>query len=199
MKLALFVTVAGATLATTSPASSRVVEYNLDKAGIEIAAQDQGIEGPFSDPPDVTSLPFTLENAAAADHSVKIVSIYCQAYKVENPISALMRHLLPATASAAPRFTLRLTKGSTLLRCLGTGEFKSICKNEVKLSAEASFKLADGNPVNLPISVSVEREGRVGGFCGNMARYTAIVSREAGIELLKKASTAYQQSTGSTQ
>lgn len=185
--------VAGVTLATASPSSSRVVDYNLDKAAIESAAQDQGIQGPFSDLPDAAAYPFTLENAAAADHMVKIVSIYCQAYKMDNPISALMQHLLPSTPAGVSGPALRVTKGSTLLRCLGSGEFKNICKNEVKLSAELRFQLADGTPVTRPISVNVEREGRVGGFCGNMARYTAIVSREAGIELLNKASAAYRE------
>lgn len=189
---------AGVTLAAASPAASRVVEYNLDKAAIESAALDQGIDGPFSDAPDPTSFPFSIETSSAADHSAKIVSIYCQAYKMENPISALMQHLLPAASPSTSRPVLRLTKGSTLLRCLGSGEFKNICKNEVKLSAELDFKSADGTPVTLPVSASVERNGRVGGFCGNMARYTAIVSREAGIELLNKARAVYQQSTATT-
>lgn len=195
MKPWLYVTVASATLAAASPAGSRVVDYSLDKAAIESAAQDQGIQGPFSDAPDPASLPIALENASAADHTAKIVSLSCQAYKMENPISALMQRLLPSPPPEPARLTLRLTSGSTLLRCLRTGEFKGICKNEVKLSAEVRIQLADGSSITRPISTSVEREGRVGGFCGNMARYTAIVSREAGIELLKKASALYQETT----
>lgn len=195
MKPWLFMTVAGLTLAAASPASSRIVDYSLDKAAIEAAAQDQGIQGPFSDPPDTASLPFTVEDATAADHGVKVVSIYCQAYKVENPVSALLQRLLPPPPAAAPPATLRLIKGSTLLRCLGTGEFKSICKNEVRISAELRLKLADGTVVTRPVLADVEREGRVGGFCGNMARYTAIVGREAGIELLGKALAAYREMT----
>ncbi|WP_336963973.1 hypothetical protein [Sphingobium aquiterrae] len=191
---------AGVMLAATAPASARVVDYGLDKTAIEAAAQDQGIEGPFSDTPAPPLYPVTLTEPTAANHIVKVVSIYCQAYKVENPVSALLLQLLaapPAAPSPMPAatsgLTLHMVKGSTLLRCLGTGEFKNICKNEVKLSAQAQFAAADGSTTTLPLTVSVEREGRVGGFCGNMARYTGIVSREAAIALIAKARTAYEE------
>ncbi|WP_336971795.1 hypothetical protein [Sphingobium aromaticiconvertens] len=188
--------VASAMLAPFAPAHARTVDYSLDKPAIEAAALDQGIEGPFSDAPALGTLPLTLENPTAADHSVKIVSVYCQAYKMDNPVAALMSQLLPpAPMSASATPTLRLIRGSTLLRCLGNGEFKNICKNEVKLTAELRFQTADGATTMRPIVASVEREGRVGGFCGNMARYTAIVSREAGIELIRKASAIYAQAS----
>ena len=188
--------VASAMLAPAAPALARTVDYSLDKPAIEAAALDQGIEGPFSDPPALGTPPLTLENSTAADHSVKIVSVYCQAYKMDNPISTLMSQLLPPAPTPAPSTPmLRLIRGSTLLRCLGNGEFKNICKNEVKLTAELRFPAADGTTTVRPIVASVEREGRVGGFCGNMARYTAIVGREAGIELLRKASAIYAEAS----
>lgn len=187
---------ASAMLAPAVPAIARTVDYTIDKPAIEAAALDQGIEGPFSDTPVPGALPITLENPTGADHNVKIVSVYCQAYKMDNPVSALMSQLLPpAPAPAASTPALRLIRGSTLLRCLGNGEFKNICKNEVKLTAELRFQTADGSTTVRPIVASVEREGRVGGFCGNMARYTAIVGREAAIELIRKASAIYAESS----
>ena len=45
----------------------------------------------------------------------------------------------------------------------------------------------DGTVVKVPLVTQVEREGRVGGFCGNIARYTGIVTREAGIDLIRQA------------
>lgn len=193
MKGAYILAVAGAMLAPQAPALARTVDYNLDKPAIEAAALDQGIEGPFSDAPARGASPLTLDNSTVADHRVVIASVYCQGYKMDNPVSTLMSQLLPPATAGSSSPTLRLTRGSTLLRCLGNGEFKNICKNEVKLTAELRFLAADGVMMVRPIVASVEREGRVGGFCGNMARYTAIVGREAGLELLRKADAAYTE------
>lgn len=194
MKLWPTLAMASAMFGPAAPALARTVDYSLNKSTIEAAALDQGIEGPFSDAPAPGTHLLTLENPMAADHSVKIVSVYCQAYKMDNPISALMSQLLPPAPTPVSSLpALRLIRGSTLLRCLGNGEFKNICKNEVKLTAELRFQASDGTTIMRSIVASVEREGRVGGFCGNMARYTAIVGREAGIELLRKADAIYAE------
>lgn len=182
-------------------ADARVVDYSIDRAAIDAAMLDQGIDGPVSDVPELANGIIMLENPTGADHTVKILSLYCQAYKIENPISSLMSSLLSppnvdpgavARSGGAAEMTLRLIRGSTLLRCFAKGELASICKNSVTLTAEAAFKAADGTTKTQPLQVSVERNGRVGGFCGNIARYTGIVSREAGIQLLREAKAAYE-------
>ncbi len=189
------------------PADARVVEYDLDKAAIEAAAQEQGIDGPFSDNPAGTPYPIWLEAGQAADHDVKILSIYCQAYKVENPISTLMGKLVaPAVAQGeglpqtGPRsgLTIRMKSGLGLFRCLGSGELKVACKNEVRLTAEAVFQSGDGKEMSVPLAVRVERNGRVGGFCGHMARFTSIVSREAGIQLIAQARASFESQVKKT-
>jgi hypothetical protein len=38
----------------------------------------------------------------------------------------------------------------------------------------------------VPLVAEVEREGRVGGFCGNIAWCTGIVTREAAISLIEQ-------------
>jgi hypothetical protein len=88
--------------------------------------------------------------------------------------------------------TIRMVKASTLLRCFTSNDMDTLCKNNVKITAEAKFRNAEGTVTQLPLFVTVERKGRVGGFCGNIARYTGIVAREAGIALIDKALAAYE-------
>lgn len=177
-------------------AAARTVEYLTDMAAIRAAAEDQGIAGPFSDPPPDGQRPIALVSPAAADHRVIVASIYCQAYQIENPVSLLLQDLVAASnrpnasaseARASDSLSLRLVSGSSVLRCMGKNDVQAICKNRVKIVAEAQFLGRDGTPHKEQIVSEVEREGRVGGFCGNIARYTGIVTREAAISLLAKA------------
>jgi|GEM_PF-1825802 hypothetical protein len=188
-------------LSNTPAVQARVVEYLMDRAAVLVAAGDQQIEGPFAEIPAHGHVDLALETPSAADHRAVIASIYCQAYKVENPLSTLLGNLALAadddgklgnTTRAGAGMTIQLLKGSSFVRCLGTGELQTACKVTVKINAEARFKMADGSIANVPLVASVERKGKVGGFCGHIARYIGIISREAGIDLIRQAERAYQ-------
>ena len=176
-------------------AVARTVEYLHDMAAIQAAAADQGIPGPFSQAPVPGQSAITLETPAAADHRVIVASVYCQAYHIENPGSALLQDLVTAAngaqpgpgAPAGPAVLLRVLSGSTLLRCMGKSDIAAMCKNRVRITAEASVTRPDGSTVKTPLVAQIERDGRVGGFCGNIARYTGIVTREAAIDLIRQA------------
>lgn len=193
---ALLFAVASAGL--TSPAEARTVEYLTDLTAIRTAAEDQGIPGPFSDAPGPGTAAIVLETPAAADHQVIVASVYCQAYHIENPVSTLLQDLvvaanLPSTLpdkERQPAVSVRVLSGSTLLRCMNKDDIQTACKNRVRITAEASVIQSDGTVVTKPLIAQVERTGRVGGFCGNIARYTGIVTREAGIELIRQAQLA---------
>ncbi|AXB75883.1 hypothetical protein [Novosphingobium sp. P6W] len=180
------------------PASvvARTVEYLGDLVAIRTAADDQGIAGPFSEAPAPGDALLALETATAADHRVIIASNYCQAYHIENPVSLLLQDLVAAANGPSgeivspvgkPVVKVRVLSGSTLLRCMGKSDLATICKNRVRITADASVTRADGSVAHAPLVAQVEREGRVGGFCGNIARYTGIVTREAAIDLLRQA------------
>lgn len=190
--------VVAALLGVSLPSSvvARSVEYLSDLTAIEAAAADQGISGPFSQAPAVGGITIALDGASAADHRVIVASNYCQAYHIENPVSVLLQDLVKTAnggadgktgSTAKPSVTLRLLSGSTVLRCMGKSDLATICKNRVRITAEASVIHADGSIAQAPLVAQVEREGRVGGFCGNIARYTGIVTREAAIDLLRQA------------
>lgn len=191
-------------LYSSNPVAARTVEYLKDMATIRAAADDQGITGPFSEVPVAANATLLLENPTSADHQVIIGSRYCQAYKIENPVSVLLQDLVESanhaqlaeiTADARHTLSLRILSGSTLLRCMGKNEFEAICKNRVRITAEAQFTRTDGSAGTIPVIAQVERGGRVGTFCGNVARYTGIVTREAGIELIRKALEASETGT----
>lgn len=137
-----------------------------------------------------------LETPGAADHRVLIASHYCQAYQIDNPVSVLLKDIVAATnplsapetsQSSEPPIDLRVLSGSTVLRCMGKGDLGTICKNRVRLEAEVSFTRADGVISKTALVAEVERNGRVGGFCGHIARFTGIVTREAAIDLVRQA------------
>lgn len=198
----LFLTT-GTAIALAAPTviEARVVEYLTDRSAIDAAALDQGIEGPFAQEPSRGVANIAVQTPSAVDHRVTVVSIYCQAYKIENPVSVLIRDLLlgadndgklAEAGHGEADITIRMVKASTLLRCFTSNDIDTLCKNNVKITAEAKFRNADGTVTKLPLSVTVERKGRVGGFCGNIARYTGIVTREAGIALIDQALAAYE-------
>jgi hypothetical protein len=185
---------AGTLAVSAAPALARTVEYLDDLAAIKAAADDQGIQGPFSDKPGPGPMRIALETPKAADHRVIVASVYCQAYGIDNPVSTLLEDLITASAPVAedaPVLTLRILSSSTVLRCFGKSDLALNCKNRVRIAAEASFVQRDGKAVKMPLVAQVEREGRVGGFCGNIARYTGIVTREAGIDLVRQAMKAF--------
>jgi hypothetical protein len=186
-------------LVFASTAAARTVEYLHDMTAVLAAAEDQGITGPFSDVPASNGVSIVLKTPAAADHRVVIASTYCQAYNIDNPVSTLLQELVaeinrtqPTVTDAAsrPPISLRILSGSTLLRCMGQSDFHAICKNRVRITAEASVTRADGSVDLIPVVAQVQKDGRVGGLCGNIARYTGIVTREAGIELIHQARNA---------
>lgn len=190
--------VAAAALAVGVPGTvvARTVEYLSDLATIKAAADDQGIAGPFSEPPSSDGPAVELSAVTAADHRVIVASNYCQAYHIENPVSILLQNLtadmnragVPGDlATRKPSVSLRLISGSTVLRCMGKSDLATMCKNRVRITAEASVTHPDGSVATVPLVAQVEREGRVGGFCGNIARYTGIVTREAVIDLIRQA------------
>lgn len=203
----ILLTTAGAiALAAPTAIEARVVEYLTDPAAIDAAALDQGIEGPFATSPPRGTANIALETPSAADHRVAVVSIYCQAYKIENPVSVLIQDLvlgadndgkLADAGNGEADITIRMMKASTLLRCLTSNDLNVLCKNNVKMTAQATFRNADGTVTQLPLFASVERKGRVGGFCGNIARYTGIVTREAGVALINQALAAYEAAQSS--
>lgn len=175
---------------------ARTVEFLSDLAAVRAAADDQGIPGPFSVAPSPDGTVIAFEAATAADHRVIIASNYCQAYHIKNPVSVLLQDLAASANQAGTQkiepirksnISIRLLSGSTVLRCMGKSDLATICKNRVRITAEASITRADGSTAHAPLVAQVEREGRVGGFCGNIARYTGIVTREAGIELIRQA------------
>jgi hypothetical protein len=197
-RIVLFLAGGVGALILASPALPRTVEYLDDMATIRAAANDQGITGPFSEKPGPGVVQILLETPTAADHRVTVASVYCQAYGIDNPVSVLLQDLVKAAnqpppgagAEGRPNLLLRIISSSTVLRCLGKNDLQMTCKNRVRIAAEASVTRADGSSVKLPLIAQVEREGRVGGFCGNIARYTGIVTREAGIDLIRQARAA---------
>lgn len=172
-------------------AQARVVDYQIDRATLEQAAADQ-LDGPLSPPPERGDAQLAFVADPGTDHVTISAGVACSAYKVENPVSQMLVPLLQhwdadGTLGGADAITLRLTRASSFNRCVQLKEFDGRCITRVRLAGTLSLRSADGATADVPVSANVERSGTVGGFCGNLARFIGMVSREAGIALLADA------------
>lgn len=175
-------------------ANARTVDYSLNHAALEQAAVQQHI-GQISPPPARGDIDLAFAADPGTDHVTLALGNHCSAYKVENPVSAMLRTLVVSwdrDGTLAPSGTtgvafMRLTKASSYNRCVQLKETDGRCITRVRLAGTISVDGASGAARSFPIAADVEKSGTVGGFCGNIARFIGIVSREAGIALIADA------------
>ncbi|MGH6808336.1 MAG: hypothetical protein ACREEJ_16080, partial [Ensifer adhaerens] len=177
-------------------AHARTVDYSLDQAALDQAAAEQRV-GQVSLSPSRGDLDLAFSADPGTDHVTLALGNHCSAYKVENPVSQMLRALITswdrdgtlAEPGGVGVAAIRLTKASSYNRCVMLKETDGRCITRVKLAGTVSLDVGDGVARSFPIAADVEKSGTVGGFCGNIARFIGIVSREAGIELIADART----------
>lgn len=176
------------TILIAAPASAkRTVDYSVDDVTMASWAVEQGVS--------LTAWPIRGNGQAglvivpSVDHEVLRGGIYCSAWKVENPISQLIRQgfdhwgaVVPLADSTPASIGVTIKAASTFSRCVGVSELKSVCITRVTIDAEIA---ARGEPAR-PVRVSVERSAKGIGACAGLTRGIALVSREAVIALIGK-------------
>lgn len=183
--------VAVAALAAT-PAAARVVDYAALNAS-NFAAEAASLKiAPVSPEPVRGNRDITIETTAGVDHEVLTLGNYCSAYKVENPMAPMLRHLFaqadrdPRVAATLPPLKVTVTNARSNQRCVEMKEYNFRCIARVTITGEGEVATESG-PRRFPIKTSIERDSGVGGFCEGRARGIGIISREAGLEFLAAA------------
>ena len=188
-----------AAIAVTAPSHARIVDYSLDDSTILKEAAELKIT-PVSDTPKPGDRRISVSFGKDIDHITTALGMYCSAYKVENPITQLIKRVaaersiseLTKPTEAAPPLAIQVTAARSYRLCVELGEMNVRCIVRVVIDGTASTP--DGNQV--PIKADVERDSSVSGICGSLARGIRVVSREAGVQLVKDAETKIAATSG---
>ncbi|WP_404713398.1 hypothetical protein [Sphingomonas sp. MMS24-J13] len=177
-----------AALVIAAPVSAaRIVAYPIDDATVLKDGGEQGLT-PSRTPAKGTKQ-IALQLAPDLDHEVMRVGIACSAWKVQNPIGALIRDMLAAhdpdgridNGSPATAISVAVKHAGTLSRCVTSGDLSGTCITRVSIDAS----LSDGAGANpRPIHVEVEQSTRSIGVCAGLTRGIGLISREAVIKLI---------------
>lgn len=170
-------------------AAARNVDYSLDDAAMRAAAERLKIT-PVSPPPARGEDDIALVIAPGVDHETLALGMLCSAYKVRNPVSALLPRIAAAwdrdgdfaTPPGQAAVTLRITAGRSYRRCIAVGEMDARCITKVTIDG-----VVEANGRSAPVSGMAERDASIGGFCGALAQGIGVVGREAAIALIADA------------
>ncbi|WP_426163267.1 hypothetical protein [Sandarakinorhabdus sp. DWP1-3-1] len=170
------------------PVNARTVDYShLNAANFAAEAANLKI-APTTPPPADSGRDIKTEIAAGVDHEVLTLGNYCSAYKVENPMAAMLKALFaeaarkPTSVAALPPLSIRVTAARSNQRCVEVKEYNVRCIARVTIVGEGEVESR-----KFPLNIVVERDSSVGGFCEDRARGVGIVSREAGQQFLAAA------------
>lgn len=177
------------TLALAGTAQARIVDYTTLSAE-NFAGEAARLKiAPISPAPASSRRDIVTRLAATGvDHDVLTLGNYCSAYKVENPIAAMLPGLFAAAArrpdgsATAEALTIVVASARSNQRCVEVKEQNVRCIARVTIVGEA-----EAGQRKFPVSVSVERDSSVTGLCGDRGRAVGVISREAGLQFLAAA------------
>lgn len=160
--------------------------FAKEAASLKIPVSPVPVPGPFA---------IALTTAPGVDHETLRLGNYCSAYKVNTPMAAILT-MVAAEASAPatpvpPQLGMTVASARSMSRCVEVKEYNYRCITRVTLTGEARVPASGEQPERaVPLSVTVERDASVGGFCEYVARGVGLVSREAAQQLVAAAQAA---------
>jgi hypothetical protein len=182
--------VALAALLVAAPSQARDVQlewlapasFAKEAAGLKINVSPVPVPGPFA---------IMLTAAPSLDHETLRLGISCSAYKINNPVSAILDMVArEASAPAAPPLRISIATARSMTRCVEVKEYNVRCITRVTLNGEAVVPASEGQTErSLPLTLTLERDSSVGGFCENTAKGVGLVTREAAQQLVAAAIT----------
>jgi hypothetical protein len=167
-------------MALGGPAPAREVDYAaIDAQGFAATAARLKIAPVMPLPPGAAGV--ALAAQPAADHDVMALGQYC-VFRITNPVTRLVAQLA-AAPPPAPAVSISITRARSFRRCVEVGELNVRCITRVTLDADVA---RSGQPAR-PLTVIVERDASIGGFCEDVARGVGVITRQAMHELLDRA------------
>jgi hypothetical protein len=188
----LLIGCAAAALAATA-ADARTVDYAVDEGQFAAEAKRLTVSE-FPALPGRGEVDVAVEAEGKLDHQLMILGIYCSAYKVDNPLSQMVKRVAAAwdrdgmLRAAADRTLLRVRfddAGSTM-RCVEQAELKQRCLVRTFINGEVTVETPGTAPRRAPIAIDVSQEQSIGGVCGGLARGAGLSGRAASIVLVER-------------
>lgn len=134
-----------------------------------------------------------LEDGGKLDRRMMMLGIYCRAWKVANPLSAMVARALGSWdrdgqlggVPTGPTIRFRATHALATMRCVEVKEMKTRCLTRTAIDGEATI-VREGVPArSAPISIEVEHQQNIG-VCNGLAQGTGLSGRAASIALVEK-------------
>ena len=173
-------------------ADARTADYSVSEAQFRSDAEALDVSN-FPELPKRSNVDLVIEDAAKLDQQLRILSISCKAWKVENPLSKMVARVLGdwdrdgtiGAPARPPLVRFRVQSALSSMRCVQVKELKTRCITRTAINGEATVEADGAAPRVQPVSVEVEQEQSVG-VCGGLARGTAISGRAASIALANR-------------
>lgn len=189
-RIALLCVLAAAAVA--APAAARTADYARSDAQFAEDAAALNV-GELAAMPQRGELQVMIEGAASLDHQLKILTIACKAWRVDNPLSQMVAKALGSwdrdgqltAAVDAPLVRFKADGAFSTMRCVEVAELKARCITRTAINGTATVERQGSVSAAKPISVAVEHEQNIGA-CGGLSRGTALSGREASIRLVEQ-------------
>jgi hypothetical protein len=173
-------------------AQARTADYRVSEDQFKADAAALNVS-PFPALPGQGSFDIIVEDLEKLDGKLQILGIFCRAWKVNNPLSEMVRRVLTgwdrdgqvSPAPAGPTIRFRATSAWSTMRCVEVKEMKTRCITSTGINGEATVERPGSAPRTEPVSVEVQQEQDVG-VCGGLARGVAISGRSASIRLAER-------------
>ncbi len=166
--------------------AERLVDYTIDEATAAQYAAEQGVA--LAPLPARGALHIALRIDPAVDHQVLRVGVACSAWKVRNPLSAMIGKAMaawdrggtPASAFDQPAdLKVSIVRAATLSRCVFIGEMKTTCITRVSIDGTA----ARAGEAAKAFHVEREEPAKGIGACAGLTRGIGLISRQAVSDL----------------
>ena len=193
MRTRVALATAAALALAASPASARTVDYTLSEEDFRAAAAAIGAPAPAAAPSRGT-VQVVVENEQALDHQLAILGIHCSAWRVDNPLSEMVRRSVAAWDSdgslepvaGAPLLRVTIGSASSTLRCVEVQELQSRCMVRTRIAGEAKLQRPGSVDRTVPFSVQDEQIHDRPVSCGTLSRGTALSGRAASFALIER-------------
>jgi len=183
---------AAAVMAAT-PAAARTVDYSRTEA--QFREDATAIGAPTPAPAGAKSeVDVVLEDAEKLDHRLMILGISCSAWRVDNPLSQMVRRALAdwdvdgSLEPVADRPLLRVSfaSASSDTRCVQIRELDAPCQVRTRIRGQATLERPGREPVSQPFSIEDGQVDETPGACGSLSRGAGLSGRAASLALVER-------------
>ncbi len=174
------------------PVTARTADYSVTEAQMAADAEALNVR-PFPALPAKGDFDIVAEDLGKLDQQLKILGIFCRAWKVDNPLSVMVGRVLGmidrdgqlAAGERRPLIRFKAQSALSTMRCVEVKEMTTQCLTRTSIQGEATVERTGARGRGQPVTIEFEHQQSVG-VCGGLARGAAISGRGASIRLAER-------------